>query len=218
MIQVLTFSFEILFPVEGKPESCLFVWGSSGTGKTLILTEALKIKLSKLLRMGKRVKIMATTFANETELLILKYVEKYLVNMKDVEVMDLEKLCDDLNIEYDIWRPRETVNRVIRSLSDSSDQNVTTLLLIDEVMPSTGSGSGAGILSLGTPDWRDLAVRENVVWLLGLSPNTPNDASSTEVLPPENSSVLTRHLVHKHRNCPQIRNVVKTIRLLSYFY
>ena len=36
-----------------------------------------------------------------------------------------------------------------------------------------------------------------------------------KVLPPENSSVLTRHLVHKHRNCHQIGNVVKTI--FQYF-
>ena len=179
------------------------MWGSAGTGKTLILMEALKIKLSKLLRLGKRVRILATTYYKENTELQKKYVEKYLVNMKDVEVMSLEKLCDDLNIEYDIWRPRETVNRVIRSLSDSSDQDVTTLLLMDEVWPTTAHQP--------TPDWRDLAVRENVVWLLGLSPN-PRGASSTEVLPPENSSVLTRHLVHKHRNCPQIRNVVKTIR------
>ena len=38
------------------------MWGSAGTGKTLILMEALKIKLSKLLRRGRRVRILATTF------------------------------------------------------------------------------------------------------------------------------------------------------------
>merc|ERR1711937_351806 len=55
--------------VEGKPESCLFVWGSTGTGKTLILMETLKIKLSKLLRLGKRVRILATTYNyDDTEL------------------------------------------------------------------------------------------------------------------------------------------------------
>ena len=185
------------------------MWGSAGTGKTLILMEALKIKLSKLLRLGKRVRILATTYEDRNTELQKKYVEKYLVNMKDVEVMDLKQLCADLNIKYRWDEPRENVNSVIRSLSDSSDQDVTTLLLIDEVMPSAVKR---------TPDWRDLAVRENVVWLLGLSPNTPNDVSSTEVLPPENSSVLTRHLVHKHRNCPQIRNVVKTIRILHYLF
>ena len=169
--------------------------------------EALKIKLSKLLRLGKKVRILATTYGENTELQ-KKYVENYLVNMKGVEVMNLEKLCNELNFKFDTkpHEPQKTVNRVIRSLSDSNDQDVTTLLLMDEVRPCT--------VYQKTPDWRDLAVRENVVWLLGLSPNAYN-ALDTKVLPPENSSVLTRHLVHKHRNCPQIRNVVKTILIFN---
>ena len=45
------------------------MWGSAGTGKTLILMEALKIKLSKLLRRGRRVRILfGTYYDNETEL------------------------------------------------------------------------------------------------------------------------------------------------------
>ena len=184
------------------------MWGSAGTGKTLILMEALKIKLSKLLRRGRRVRILATTYDDYNTELQKKYVEKYLVNMKDIEVMGLGKLCPDLNNSNFQKSPLETVNRVIRSLSDSSDQDVTTLLLMDEVWPSYSDQK--------TPDWRDLAVRENVVWLLGLSPNA-GYGTSTEVLPPENSSVLSRHLVHKHRNCPQIRNVIKTFRIFKYF-
>ena len=177
------------------------MWGSAGTGKTLILMEALKIKMSKLLSLGRRVRILATTFYDDhTSELQKKFVEKYLVNMKDVEVMDLEKLCRDLNVEYDYNTPRETVNRVIRSLSDSSDH--VTIILMDEVWPCERRQR--------TPDWRDLEVRENVIWLLGLSPRALL-ASSFEVLPPENSFVLTRHLVHKHRNCPQIRNFINTI-------
>ena len=117
--------------------------------------------------------------------------------MKNIEFM----LCSKLNIEFDYDTPLDTVNRVIRSLSDSSDDTVT-LLLVDEVQPCGGDQP--------EPDWRNLDVKDNIVSLLGLSPYAYN-ASSTEVLPPENDSVLTRHLVHKHRNCPQIRNVIKTI-------
>ena len=156
--------------------------------------------MSKLLSLGRRVRILATTYyGHRTTELHKKYVEKYLVNMKDVEVMSLKKLCRDVNVKYEYITPRETVNRVIRSLSDSSDH--VTIILMDEVLPCW-SGQ--------PPDWRDLEVRENVIWLLGLSPRAIS-ASSTEVLPPENSFVLTRHLVHKHRNCPQIRNFIKTI-------
>ena len=178
----------------------LFVWGSAGTGKTLMLMEALKIKLSKLLSQGRKVRVLATAFYYESELR-KKFRDKYLVNMKNIEVMWLSKLCDELNIKYNYDTPLKTVNRVIRSLSDSSDDTLT-LLLIDEVKSCS--------MDQPEPDWRDLLVIDNVILLLGLSPNA-NLASSTEVLPPENNSVLTRHLVHKHRNCPQIRNVIKTI-------
>ena len=120
--------------------------------------------------------------------------------------MGLEDLCRELNIEHDNFTPRDTINRVITSLSENYPDDVT-LLLVDEVYPCNSEQR--------TPDWRDLEVRENVIWLLGLSPRA-NYASSTEVLPPVNSSVLTRHLIYKHRNCPQIRNFIKTINTKLY--
>ena len=43
----------------------VFLWGYSGTGKTLFLCEALKIKLSKLRRLrkeGKKVSVVVTVF------------------------------------------------------------------------------------------------------------------------------------------------------------
>ena len=168
----------------------------------MILMEALKIKLSKFLSLGRTVRVLVTTFDDDDTELRKKYVEKYLVNMKNIEVITLRDLCRDLNIEYNEDAPRETVNRVIRSLSDSSDGNEVTLLLLDEVLPCWDGQP--------TPDWRQLEVKENVIWLLALSPQT-RSASSTKVLPPEKGFVLTRHLVFKHRNCPQIRNVIKTI-------
>ena len=76
------------------------MYGSAGTGKTLILCEALKIKLSQLRSQGRRVRILATLFADFfiTELL-KNFITKYLMNMKDTEVMHLDELCRELNIE-----------------------------------------------------------------------------------------------------------------------
>ena len=187
------------------------MFGSAGTGKTLILTETLKIKLSKLLSLGRRVRILATTFINygTTELRI-NFTSKFLVNMKNIEVMSLEELCRDLNIEINYGTPRDTINRVITSLSDKYRHTDTvTLLLVDEVWPTENNQR--------TPDWRHLEVRDNVIWLLGLSPLAAS-ASSTEILPPVNSSVLTRPLIYKHRNCPQIRNFIKTINNEFYLF
>ena len=186
------------------------MYGSAGTGKTLILCEALKIKLSQLLSQGRRVRILATGFYDfDTRELLNNFRTKYLVNMKDIEVMSLHELCRELNIEHNYTNPRDTINRVITSLSDNTDTDIVTLLLVDEVFPCSRGQT--------TPDWRDLEVRENVIWLLGLSPRA-SSASSTEVLPPLNSSVLTRPLVFKHRNCPQIRNFSKTINTKLYLF
>ena len=180
------------------------MFGSAGTGKTLILTETLKIKLSKLLGLGRRVRILATTFDDGlTTELLNNFRTKYLVYMKDIVVTGLKDLCRKLNIEHEFGTPRDTMKRVITSLSEKYPDDVT-LLLVDEVY-ACGSEQP-------TPDWRDLKVRENVIWLLALSPRA-NYARSTEVLPPVNSSVLTRPLIYKHRNCPQIRNFVQTINI-----
>ena len=156
--------------------------------------------------------------------------------MKNIEVMDLYKLCSELNIENNYEPPRDRLprlilnildkfpnldidfgqspldilNRVITSLSDKyRDTDIVTLLLVDEVKSSAYKER--------SPDWRDLEVRENVIWLLGLSPRALY-ATSTEVLPPVNSSVLTRPLIYKHRNCPQIRNFIKTINTKLYLF
>ena len=67
-------------------DTCLFVYGSAGTGKTSMLMEALKIKLSKLLSQERRVRILATTLVENFELLN-NFKSKYLVNMKNIEVM-----------------------------------------------------------------------------------------------------------------------------------
>ena len=69
--------FHVSIPVESSLETCLFVWGSAGTGKTLILMEALKIKLSKLLSSDRKVRVLATTFSDNTELR-KSFKDKYL--------------------------------------------------------------------------------------------------------------------------------------------
>ena len=121
--------FHVSIPVESSLETCLFVWGSAGTGKTLILMEALKIKLSKLLSQGRRVRILATGFDDrKTTELLNNFRSKYLVNMKNIEVMGFEKLCSELHIKYDQGNPLDTLNKVIASLS-LKHPHIFTLLL-----------------------------------------------------------------------------------------
>ena len=86
----IIFQNEILFSVENCPFICLFVYGSAGSGKTLMVTQAFKIKLGQLQNLGKRVRLLVTTFSgllsNPTELQ-KKIEHQYLVNIGDLEVI-----------------------------------------------------------------------------------------------------------------------------------
>ena len=169
-----------------------------------MVTEGFKIKLGQLLSQGRRVRLLVTTFSgvqsDHTELK-KKIATHYLVNIRNIEVMGLQKLCEDeLRIDYDFWNPFETVTNVISRLSETSEADLVNLILIDEVPPCGGDQT--------TPDWRQLQVKPNVIFLLGISP-IAGDATSTKLLPPENNSICSRHLTYKHRNCPPIRNFTR---------
>merc|ERR1719410_2818057 len=85
-------------------------------------------------------------------------------------------------------------------LSETSEPDVVTLILIDEV-PPCGSDQT-------TPDWSQLQVKPNVIFLLAISP-IAEDATSNQFLPPENAFICSRHLTFRHRNCPPIRNFIR---------
>ena len=170
-----------------------------------MVTECFKIKLGQLLNQGKKVRLLVTTFSglqsNPTQLK-KKIASQYLVNIRNIEVMGLEELCEDeLEIDYDFWNPFKTVTNVIARLSDTSEADLVNLILIDEV-PPCGSDQT-------TPDWRQLQVKPNVIFLLGISPILGNITHSTKILPPENNYICSRHLTYKHRNCPPIRNFIR---------
>ena len=104
----------------------LFIWGYTGTGKTLFLTEALKIKLNKLRtkrKKGQTVNIIVTVFKPEIEdrdqdcSLMKDLKEKYLKNLgnenfsrsgdeKFIRFINFKQLCrefigDDCASEQD---------------------------------------------------------------------------------------------------------------------
>ena len=168
----------------------MFLTGSAGTGKTLMLSEALKIKLSKLKHRGTDVKIFVTTFdSDETELLD-KYREQYLVNIENINFTYIKQLCDDLNIEYDYNYPQSNMNNVVRSLSDKYTDKMV-ILLCDEVRCSK------------SPDWSNMKTCHNVIWLLAINPSS--NRSNMKIVYPTSKHVLSQQLQVKYRNCHQIR-------------
>ena len=96
----------------------MFLTGSAGTGKTLMLSEALKIKLSKLKHRGTDVWIFVTTYSEYDTELLDKYRENYLVNIENIKFTSIQSLSYDLNIKYDEEDPQSTMNNVVQTLSD----------------------------------------------------------------------------------------------------
>ena len=94
-------------------------------------------------------------------------------------------------------QPKDTINTVIRSLSEKTDQ--LTIFVCDEVEPCRDDGQT-------TPDWTDLATADNVEWILAMRPNTGNE-EIINMKPPSDPSILDRKLLHSHRNSYPIRLV-----------
>jgi len=137
-------------------EDCLFLTGSAGTGKTLMLSEALKIKLSKLKHRGADVKIFVTTYYNSDTELMDKYRQQYLFNVGDIIFTHMEQLCRHLNIEFDDEEPQSTMTNVVRSLSDKYTDSLV-ILLCDEVKCHE------------SPDWSNMETCHNVIWCMAIN-------------------------------------------------
>ena len=101
---------------EEEPKN-VFLWGSSGTGKTLMLCEALKIKISQLRRRGKKeVRVFVATMGGYQPL--LKDIEKkYLSDINVEGIMDLYDLSAKLNVEYYIDHPQHWLENILSHLS-----------------------------------------------------------------------------------------------------
>ena len=55
----------------------VILYGSSGTGKTLLLVECVKMKVSQYEHKGKPLKIIISTYISDTKQLIQDFKEKY---------------------------------------------------------------------------------------------------------------------------------------------
>ena len=175
----------------------MFLWGFSGSGKTAIAMEAVKIKVSHCKEKNKPVRVIVTKYTAYDDPQLLTVMREYLKNI-DVQILTLKQLCKDLNCKWDMTQPKDTINAVIRSLSSEKTDQVT-IFVCDEVDPCDYRGQT-------TPDWTDLATADNVEWILSMRPNT----LSTETInmkPPSDPSILDRKLLHGHRNSYPIRSV-----------
>ena len=175
----------------------MFLWGFSGSGKTAISMETVKIKVSHCKEKNKSVRVIVTKYSAFEDVQLLTNMREYLKNI-EVEILPLKQLCKDLNCKVDLSQPKDMINAVIRSLSsDKTDQ--LTIFVCDEVTPCDKRGQT-------TPDWTDLATADNVEWILSIRP-AGNNRETINMKPPSGRSILDRKLLHGHRNSYPIRSV-----------
>ena len=139
---------------------------------------------------------------------LIENMKNQLRNIEEVSVLPLRKLCADLGIDYDLKHPKDLINKIIRSLSTHSDHH--HLFVCDEVFACHSDGQK-------TADWSDLATAENVTWVLAIRPDSVNSSDNKNLIPPSDSdSIISRKLLHIHRNCYQIRSVSIGLFYISY--
>ena len=178
------------------------LWGCSGSGKTNLSSEAVKIKISQFKSEDKPVRVIVTQYdSNETDLLVEKFEKHYFVNMKkDVSVKTFNQLCKDEDLEIGrkyTYYPKQMIRKILDKLSKSDH---VTIFLCDEIYACYSQGQSSA-------DWSDLPTDPNVVWILSVNPWGHSDEMQN-FRPPSGDRIFSIRLIQGHRNCYQIRSVV----------
>ena len=112
-------------------------------------------------------------------------------------MLPLTNFCRDNGVNFDVKNSKDVITSIIRSLSTNPDQHY--LFVCDEVYASSSDGQTSA-------DWSDLATAENVTWVLAVRPASTGD-DIQNLTPPSGPSIISRKLLHSHRNSYQIRSV-----------
>lgn len=181
------------------PEINVYLWGGSGTGKTIVALEIVKTKLSHFKTENKKVKVIVTSFLHASDdTPLIEYMKNQLRNIEEVSVLPLYQFCKNLGVDYDWKHPKKMINNIIRSLRTNSDQRF--LLVCDEIFACRSEGQK-------TTNWTDLETAENVTWVLAIRPDS-SGVDMKNLNPPSGPSIISKKLLHSHRNCYLIRSVI----------
>ena len=184
------------------------MWGTSGSGKTLLLAEALKMKISQLKREGKQVRVIISAMTN-TEFLMKDLEAKYLPDLAgddNARFISLPDLARELKCEHDTAHPQLYIEKILSSLSSQhSSSSPHTILLVDEVNPMSKDEKEKDSC---TADWSELTNRDGVDCLISLQTYT-DSRSLFNVVPPHNKHIVGQRLLTPHRNCAKIGTFLK---------
>ena len=124
-----------------KENENLFIWGPSGSGKTLVATQVLDILVTQKRKYDEEVKIIIVSYAavSDTAELLSDMKTRYLPGYQDVaDYVTVTQLCENIGVNYDLFKPQHTIQRILDTLSE---QSVRTVILIDEIRPCADSAN-----------------------------------------------------------------------------
>lgn len=197
----------------------IFVWGSSGTGKTVMLAEAVKIRVSQYKQQGKDVRVIISTSntLSEGAPLWRDLQEMYLKDITGIKsirfVKNLTKLAMELKADPAAGHPQTQIGNIVAALSQ--DTSVHTILVADEVWPQGihGRGKKEGCkLCVEGVDWGALAPSDGVDLFMALSTLSMGFLSRpVEIVPPRHPDIQPWKLNTPHRNSAAIRQLVNFV-------
>ena len=155
---------DLVRKITGQKPRNIFLWGSSGTGKTLVLVEALLMKISQYKREGVKVRVIVSSYQaySEEGSLMVDFKQKYLVSLVDkenVSFVTTRALCQQKGVEFDHFHPQSTLTSLLHRLTD---KHCLTLLFVDEIFPEARGEQGR--------DWSAFQPCDTVDWMIALQP------------------------------------------------
>ena len=183
----------------------VFLWGSSGSGKTLMLCEALKMKVSQLRRQGKLDIRVIVSMMYGYDLLKKDLTKRFSSDFATETFINLDDLAKELGIRIDLQNPQSMIQTFLSYLSAQRPlpSSSHTIFLVDEVDPRSYEEKDAG-----KANWSSLQATDGVDFIIALSTFSGSKAL-LKVTPPTDKRILCQRLTTPHRNCAQISNFLK---------
>ena len=174
----------------------LILYGSSGTGKTLLLLEVLRMKVAHFKLNGLKFRIILATYDDFTTQLKKDMRENHnieqLLSIYNTRPRSMEDLQMDFTFEFHKDKSvTENVNSLISALK--TDQSIVSILVLDELK-----------IRKNQYDLRFMELQnENVHVHLAVSPISYSNDQFSLILP-EDKDTHSERLLSKHRNSFEI--------------
>ena len=191
----------------------VILWGGSGTGKTVVLSELMNMRIAFYRRRHIPIRVIIAVQQLQAKRLMHELETKYFSSvklMKDTDNIEinfyenLNCLTDQLGINISNGskscriKSAKEINELLGALSKQEDRK--TLLFIDE-------------FSVGKQDWSNLTGSiENIDFFIAVTPWSRVAEDNYHVVKPTDHHIMAKQLHYRHRNCFEVYELWRHIK------